>query len=293
MTLSTELPAALDAERHTMDTADAGRLSYYADTSRTGRPLVLIHSINAAPSAFEMKPLFDHYRSIRPVYALDLPGFGASDRSDRAYSPELYAKVLSDFLTAVVRDRADVIAFSLSSEFAARSVLTAAPCFASLALISPTGFGHRSPPTGNASERLHRLFRLPGFGGGLYKLLTSRLSIRYFLGLAFEGPLPPDMVDYAYATSHQPGAKHAPFHFLSFKLFTPDALSRLYAPLELPVLVLYDRDPNITFDRLPEFLAQHPNWHARRIEPTLGLPHWEQTKRTTEALDEFWATATG
>jgi pimeloyl-ACP methyl ester carboxylesterase len=99
-----------------------GRLSYHADTSHAGRPLVLIHSINAAPSAFEMKPLFDHYRSTRPVYAPDLPGFGASDRSNRAYSPELYAKVLSDFLTAVVRDRADVIAFSLSSEFAARYV---------------------------------------------------------------------------------------------------------------------------------------------------------------------------
>jgi pimeloyl-ACP methyl ester carboxylesterase len=292
MTTSTELPVALDAERQTMDTPQAGRLSYYADTSHAGRPLVLIHSINAAPSAFEMKPLFDHYRSTRPVYAPDLPGFGASDRGDRAYTPELYAKVLSEFLTSGVGERADVVAFSLSSEFAARAVALAGPYFASLALISPTGFGHRSPPTGNASDRLHRLFRLPVFGGGLYKLLTSRLSIRYFLGLAFEGPLPPGMLDYAYVTSHQPGAKHAPFHFLSFKLFTPDALTSLYAPLELPVLVLYDRDPNITFDRLPGFLEQHPNWCARRIEPSLGLPHWEQPERTNQALDEFWAAST-
>jgi pimeloyl-ACP methyl ester carboxylesterase len=101
------------------------------------------------------------------------------------------------------------------------------------------------------------------------------------------------MIEYAYATSHQPGAKHAPFHFLSFKLFTPDALTSLYAPLELPVLVLYDRDPNITFDRLPDFLMQHPNWRARRIEPTLGLPHWEQPERTARELDEFWAASTG
>ena len=73
------------------------------------------------------------------------------------------------------------------------------------------------------------------------------------------------------------------------KLFTPDALDALYRPLRLPVLVLYDRDPNVTFDRLEELLAERPNWQARRIAPTLGLPHWERLQDTVEALDGFWA----
>jgi hypothetical protein len=33
-------------------------MAYYSDTSVSGRPLVLLHSVNAAPSALEMKPLF-------------------------------------------------------------------------------------------------------------------------------------------------------------------------------------------------------------------------------------------
>jgi hypothetical protein len=72
------------------------------------------------------------------------------------------------------------------------------------------------------------------------------------------------------------------------KLFTPDAVDELYRPLELPVLVLYDRDPNVKFDLLDDLVAERPNWQAERIQPTLGLPHWEQLAATVQALDRFW-----
>ncbi|MDJ0741246.1 MAG: alpha/beta hydrolase [Gammaproteobacteria bacterium] len=283
------LAAAVDAPRQTLQTPNAGRLCYYSDTRAEGRPLVLIHSVNAAPSTREMRPLFDHYAARRPVYAVDLPGFGCSERGDLPYSPALYAETINHFLTEVVAQPADVVAFSLSAEFAARAVLADGELFHSLGLISPTGFGARTPPSGPATDRILRVLRLPLLGDGLYRLLTTRLSIRHFLGLAFTGDAPAALVDYAYATSHRPGAKYAPFRFLSMKLFTPAAFDELYAALSLPVLVLYDRDPNISFERLDE-LAERPNWRLQRIAPTRGLPHWERGAETFAALDRFWAT---
>ena len=80
------LPDAILAERKPYLSKHAGWLSYYADRSAAGRPLVLIHSVNAAASAYEMGPLFRHYRGQRPVFALDLPGYGFSNRMKRAYS---------------------------------------------------------------------------------------------------------------------------------------------------------------------------------------------------------------
>ena len=56
------LAPAIDAPVEALESARAGRVCYYVSRSRQGRPLVLLHSINAAPSAMEMKPLFDHYR---------------------------------------------------------------------------------------------------------------------------------------------------------------------------------------------------------------------------------------
>jgi pimeloyl-ACP methyl ester carboxylesterase len=286
------LPPALDAASRAIELGAAGAVNYYVDTATRGRPLVLLHSVNAAPSAIEMAPLFEHYRRLRPVYAPELPGFGRSERADLPYSPTLYADFVIAFLRRVVREPSDVVAFSLSAEFCARAVAEAPELFNSLALISPTGFSRRQPPRGKAMDGLHKFLRLPGVGDGIFRLLTSRRSIRYFLGLGFDGPTPEALVDYAYLTAHQPGAKYAPFRFLSMKLFTHNAHDELYASLQLPVLVLYDRDPNVSFERLDEF-GSRPNWRLCRIAPTLGLPHWERTDETVAALDDFWSQTPG
>ncbi len=283
------LPGAIDASRHDFVTPQGGRIHYYADDSAAGRPLVLIHSINAAPSAFEMKPLFERYRSQRPVFALDLPGFGHSDRSDRRYSPELFATVIADFLEQVVKAPADVVAYSLGCEFAARAALMKPALVESLTLLSPTGFNTRGLPSGKAAERAHKMLSVPVINDGLFSLLTTRVSIKYFYNQVFKGATPPELIDYAYATTHQPGAKYAPLYFLSGLLFTQKAWDTLYGRLTQPVLVLYDKDPNIDFHELPDFLRRHPSWRAERIVPTRGMPQWEKPAETAGAIDRFWS----
>ena len=284
------LPPAIDASRHDIISRHGGRIHYYADTSATGRPLVLIHSINAAPSAMEMQPLFQQFRSQRPVFALDLPGFGHSERSNRRYSPELFADVIAEFLELVVKAPADLVAFSLGCEFAARATLIQPTLVTSLTLLSPTGFNLRGLPTGKAAERAYKFLSVPIINDGLFSLLTTRTSIKFFYNQAFVGDIPAGLVDYAYATTHQPGAKYAPLYFLSGQLFTPEAGKALYGKLAQPVLVLYDKDPNIDFHELPDFLTQHPNWRAERIAPTHGMPQWEKPVATSSAITRFWAT---
>jgi len=284
-----ELPAAIEAPRHDFITEHGGRIHYYVDGPAEARPLLLVHSINAAPSAFEMKPLFERYRGERRVYALDLPGFGQSDRGQRRYSPELFSAALTDFIDQVIGAPLDLIAFSLSCEFAARAAAARPERVERLVFLSPTGFNARRLPSGTAAERAYKVLSVPGFNDGLFSLLTSRPSIRFFYKQSFAGTTPPELIDYAFATAHQPGAKHAPLYFLSGQLFTPAAAETLYHPLGQPVLVLYDRDPNIDFHELPDFLGRHPHWRAERIAPTRGVPQWEKPTETCAAIDRFWA----
>lgn len=291
------LEPAIEAERVTFESQRAGMLSYYVDRRGEGPPLVLIHSINAGGSAYEMRPIFEQYRGERPVYALDLPGFGFSERSDRVYSPELYAGAIREFMETQVQSQADVIALSLGSEFAARAALADPQRFGSLTLISPTGFNEQtsdnrvqSAGRSGTSDRVLRIFSFPLWSQAFYDLLVSPPSLRYFLQQSFVGPADPGLLDYAYSVTHQPGARFAPLYFVSGKLFTPDAWEQIYKQLDLPVLVIYDRDPNISFKRLPEAL-ERPNWQSAQIVPTLGLAHFEQMPEVAQALDRFWEQA--
>jgi pimeloyl-ACP methyl ester carboxylesterase len=244
-----------------------------------------------------MRPLFERFRGQRPVYALDLPGFGFSERSDRVYSPMLYTSALLDLLEAI-RERgevADVVALSLGSEFAARAALRRPELVHSLALISPTGLTARAQmnrseraSTNETGDRLYRLFRVPLWSQAFYDLLASRPSIRYFLKMSFVGEPDHDLLDYAYATAHQPGARFAPLAFISGRLFSPDIREAVYERLAIPVLALYDRDAFVRFDMLPNVLERNPNWRSTRLIPSKGLPQFELLDNTASALVTFW-----
>ncbi|MEM1154771.1 MAG: alpha/beta hydrolase, partial [Pseudomonadota bacterium] len=250
------LSPAIDSERSDVP-ALTGKIAVYRDEQKQGRPLLLLHSINAAPSAMEIKPLFEHYRQQRPVYAPDLPGFGLSSRPDLLYTPKLYADAILLLMKELELSDVDVIALSTTSEFAALAAIQSAELFNSLTIISPTGLGNRNPPTERTSDRIRGVFRTPFFAEGLFRLLTSKTSIRYFLNQSFQGTAPEEMIDYAYAASHQNGAHFAPYCFLSGRLFTRNACELFYEHLKVPTLIVYDRDANISFEKLPQLLERN------------------------------------
>jgi pimeloyl-ACP methyl ester carboxylesterase len=294
------LPEALSGRRRVLDTPTAGRLAYYEDPGTgpgtSAPPLVLLHSVNAAASSFEMRPLFERYRGRRRVFALDLPGFGFSERSRRRYTPDLYAAAIVEFLEGVVSPAqgADLVALSLSAEFAALVALRRPELVRRLVLISPTGFAANTRGIRHAREvgrsgRIRRALTLPGLAQPLFDLIVSRPSIRYFMDRQFERGVPgPELLRYAWATAHQAGARHAPLAFLSGELFTPEIRWLAYERLSLPVLVLYDRSGNTSFEMLPAHLRAHDNWQAARIGPARDLLHWERPAETVAEMEEFF-----
>ena len=289
------LPPALPATREELSGPETGRVSFYIDRGGAGRPLVLIHSINAGASAYEMRPIFERYRGRRPVFVPDLPGFGFSERSDRVYSPDLYTAAVIRVLEIAAADGpADVVALSLGGEFAARAALRRPELVASLALISPTGFARRPAATQarsnrpRAVSRAHRVLSFPLWAQALYDLLVTKPIISFFLKQSFAGPVPRDLLEYDYLTTHQPGARFAPLYFISGALFSPDIRETVYAALPQPALVLYDTASFVSFDELPGFVARHPHWETARIAPARDMAHWEQPDAVAAALERFW-----
>ena len=294
------LPPAIPAERRDLATA-VGRLSLYSalpDAATSGLPpLLLVHSVNAAASAAEVAPLFAHYRQQRPVYALELPGFGFSDRSARPYTPRLMTDALHAALAVIQAEHGgaavDVLAVSLAGEFAARANCEAPHSIRRLALVSPTGFRgaklRYGPPGGTLGVPwLYRVFTWDGWRQGIFNTLTRPGVVRYFLQRTWGG----NNVDealwrYCVLSARQPGAANAPFYFVSAFLFSAD-INTLYEALDGPVWVSMATRGDFTDYQGRHTVAGRANWQFQAIDGG-ALPFFEDLAGFTAQLDPFWA----
>jgi pimeloyl-ACP methyl ester carboxylesterase len=269
-----------------LDTPEAGAVATYQMGPVDGQPVMFVHGVHAAASAFDFRPLYTSLaaRGYR-VTAFDLPGYGHSDRQDRTYDPEIMVDAASAVLEKVVQAPAHLIALSLGSEYAAQTANRRPDLTRSITLISPTGLGPSG--TRGRTEWLGTLLRTPIIGQALFDAIASRPSIAYFLGKSFTGEPDPGYEAFAWASSHQPGARFAPAAFLSGALFEPNIYARAYAKVGVPGLVIYDRDPYSSFERLPDLTAL-PMWEAIRLVPSNGLPHFELLDTMIERLERFW-----
>lgn len=287
---------AVAAERREIE-GPTGRVSYYTAGPEESqlRPLLLVHSVNAAASAFEMQPLFEHYRQQRHVYALDLPGFGFSQRGDRDYTPRLMTDAVVSLAAEIRRvhggQRLDAMAVSLGSEFLARAAAERADDYASVALVSPTAFNgtapRRGPPGSNRGmPGLYRFFTFPLWSKAFYTLLTSRASIGFFMRKTFGSRhVPPALIDYAWCTSHQPGARHAPYRFVSGYLFSGDIFG-VYESLPMPVWMVHGVRGDFQDYRLTRLVKDRDNWLVQVFE-TGALPQFELLEAFLQGYDAF------
>ncbi len=289
------LPAPVPGERVHLHLPGFGQVT--ATVSGQGAPLLLLHSINAAASAAEMLPLHLHFSQGRTVLTPDLPGYGLSDRPDTPYSPRLMTDALHA-CTALLRQRCggaavDAVAVSLGCEFLARAAAERPADYRSLSLISPTGFsGRRSWRGAPGSTRevpgMLRLLRGPGWGAALFRGLTRPAVIRYFLQRTWGSKaIDEGLWQYDLLTTRQPGAEHAPLHFLSAGLFSAD-IHTLYDQLQLPVWMSHGNRGDFTDYRGSSFVRQRSNWQFSSY-PTGALPYFELPAQVCADLGCFLA----
>jgi pimeloyl-ACP methyl ester carboxylesterase len=263
----------------------------------TGPPLLLVHSVNAAASVAEMRPLFELWQNRRSVFAADLPGFGASNRARRVYTPRL----MTDALLATVEHirsvcgtaPVDALALSTGCEFLARAASERPGHFGRLALVSPTGFRglkawRGAPGSTRFMPTLHRVLSQPLWAGALFRGLTRPRVVRYFLEKTWGSKaIDEQMWRASVQAARAPGAEHAPLYFLSGGLFSADILS-VYESLTQPVWASHGTRGDFTDYRGLVHLHGRPHWQFTTYECG-ALPYFEQPARFDQAFTDFLA----
>lgn len=228
-----------------------------------GRPLVLIHGFGAA---------IGHWRNNIPVlaeagyrvFALDLLGFGGSDKPQLDYSLELWEELLYDFWTEHIQEPATFVGNSIGALLSLMLLADHPEISAGAVLLNAAGgLNHRpeelNPPLRLVMGAFTKLVSSNLIGPFLFEQVRRKSRIRSSLQQVYRDhtAITDELVNIIYEPSCDPGAQKV---FASILTAPPGpSPAELMPRVEQPLLILWgEADPwtPIAGAKLYEELAQ-------------------------------------
>jgi pimeloyl-ACP methyl ester carboxylesterase len=172
----------------------------YWSLGSNGSPIILIHGLGGFKEMWRsnISSLAGHHR----VYAMDLIGFGLSEKPSIAYSLTLFTQFLCSFMEELNITQASLVGNSLGGAIALDFAIQYPDKVDKLVLVDSAGLGREIHP-------LFRLVSLPILGELLMR--PSRRNARQGLQICFHNPgrMPDELVNIAYHRLTLPGAQEA------------------------------------------------------------------------------------
>ena len=260
---------------------------FYAAAGQ-GSPLLLVHGIGAGASSYEWQQNFMQLSETFSVYALDLLGFGLSDRPKVHYRAHLYVDLLHDFIEEVIGMPTNAIGSSLSAAYLVENAARAPESFLRLMLVCPAGVSTLHEPPGVGGQVAVRLMKTPVWGQAVYNVMASHPAVAHELkDRLFANPanVTPAMIRHYYLSSHQPGALGPIAAFVGDRLNLD--VAEAFASLALPVKLVWGAQA--TYAPLADaaaWLDLNQNAELTVLDDAGMLPHNEQPLQFNRIVEE-------
>lgn len=246
-----------------------------------GTPVLMVHGINAGASNFEWRANFRVFCKFFRVWALDLPGFGRSEKLAKSYRPSLYIKAITEFIEKQIGQPVYILSSGLSAAYCLAVANRNPTQVRGLALVTPSGITNNACPPNETSLTVFRLFTNPIQGDAIYNSFASPQSIEYFLKeFVYANPnlVTCRTVEYLTAAAHQcPYAEYAPASFVS-GLSNFD-IKPFYAKITQPMLILWGRQAKLNpIKNMEAFLQYNENATPYIFENSGLIPQCEEAK---------------
>jgi len=218
-----------------------GQVVYHE--SGSGQPLIFIHNVGLGASSYEWSKVYPEFAGRYRVIALDLAGFGESERPAVRFTAADYVRMLAEYLRALQWEQPPIlVASGLSAGFCAALAAKHPDLVSRLILHMPNGNGEINGEAPAFYSRI--LYRLPLLARFLYRnQLSTKSSVSHWLRkvAAFDAArVTEEMIDVVATCAQQPAAEYAVLAWMAGAL-NFDFESRWRA-LPMPVALLWGEE---------------------------------------------------
>jgi len=245
-----------------------------------GPAVVLLHGFASSLDTWE--PVRSALRRHHRVLALDLKGFGWTDRPAGDYSPEEQARLVLALMDERGIDRAALVGHSYGASVALAAALEAPERVSRLALYDAWVYEDQLPT-------FFHWARADGVGEALFAVFYDQRPDER-MSRAFYDPdaITESLVETVEASLERPGTKAAALAAVRGMRY--DRLEWRYPRVRVPVLLLWGREDAVTPLEIGERLARELPAAELRVFPRCGhFPMIEARAASTAALARFLA----
>ena len=277
--------SAFSRRRENLYNSFLGKVNYTVHGE--GKPVLLVHDTFKGGGSWEWDKNIDFLAENYKVYALDLPGYGLSQKPWTVYTAYDYTRLIKDFCRDVIKEKAYGIASGNSAAFLIQAAFLNKDIFEKLIVISPTGVSEK----GIMNEKRRRLFSSSVVGTSMYTMAVSKDSLRDFLETEVffnKKNVTKEVVGTCHFYAHAEGerGKHAYASHVSGYFKT--GILNSFRQLQIPVLTVWgERNRFNPVKNMNILEALCPERMFAVFEETRMLPHYENAHGFNRIAKEF------
>lgn len=246
----------------------------YVDAG-SGGPVILIHGLGGSIESWTNN-VDELAKSLR-VIAIDLPGFGLSDKPKMDYTIKFYREFVVQFLKQLQLEQVSIVGSSLGGHVAAEVAISHHDLVKRLVLTSPAG---ALPRSFKGSPALWKYVKVIS--------AKSVQQVKQALFAVDNKPVDDSYAQLVYQKLLMPGAKEAFLSALAGSAKAPRLNSRLHR-IKAPTLLLWGKEDTMIPVRFVEPFVKMKNCRIVMLENCGHRPHVDRPEVFNKIVVDFLA----
>lgn len=256
-----------------------------------GTPLLLVHDLNSASSAYEWNRMVQKLAEDHTVYAIDLIGCGRSDKPKLTYTSYLYVQLISDFIKYVIGQKTDIVVTGLSGSFVIMACNASPELFGRIMMINPHSLCSLNKIPNKRTKTLKFLIEMPIIGTLIYNMCTSKHKIRKaFAGSYFSNCKNCSVKNItAYHEAAHLGKSSAKFLFASLNgRFININMTHALKKINNSIILISGTDVENAEDIMNEYTSLNPSIEKGIAANTKYLPQLENPAALVSQINIYF-----